>query len=108
VTGTVAEKRPGGRRIQKRDRRGPAAQLASLGFGALLTGLAWVFLVGAAIDFGVAAVGGQTPAWLFMVGATIGAVVCLVLMLTLGARGLRSLGFLSEHQPKRVGARRKR
>lgn len=104
----MAEKRPGGRRVQKRTREISGVQLVSLGLGALLTGLAWVFLVGAAIDFGVLAVGGQSMAWLFTVGASVGAVVCLVLVITLVARGLRMLGLLSEHRPRRAAARRRR
>ncbi len=75
--------------------------------GAVLAGLAWFFLVRAAIDFGVLAVGGQGTAWLFMIGASLGAMACLVLMLALVGRGLRALGFLSDYKPRRAGARRK-
>jgi hypothetical protein len=84
------------------------AQLAPMVLGAILTGVAWAYLVGAAIDFGVVAVGGEPRAWLFTVGASIGAVVCLVLMLALVGRGLRVLGFFSEYQPRRAAARRRR
>lgn len=104
----MTEKRPGGRRVQKRTRDLSSVQLVSLGLGALLTGVAWVFLVGAAIDFGVLAVSGQGVAWLFTIGASTGAVVCLVLMIALGARGLRMMGWLSEHRPRRAAARRRR
>jgi hypothetical protein len=84
------------------------ANLAALAVGSILTGVAWVYLVGAAIDFGVLAVNGQGRAWLFTLGASFGAVVCLVLMLTLVARGLRTVGFLSEYQPRRAAPRRRR
>lgn len=104
----MAEKRPAGRRVQQRSREIPRVQLVSLALGALLTGAAWVFLVGAAIDFGVLAVGGEGMAWVFSAGASIGAVVCLVLMITLVTRGLREMGLLSEHRPRRAAARRKR
>lgn len=73
----------------------------------MLSGVAWFFLVRAAIDFGVLAVGGQGSGWLFMIGASLGAVACLVLVLALVGRALRALGFLSDYKPRRAGARRK-
>lgn len=82
--------------------------LAALAVGAILTGAAWLYLVGAAIDFGVLAVNGQGRAWLFTLGACLGAVVCLVLMLALVGRGLRTLGLLSEYRPRRAAPRRRR
>lgn len=101
-----------GRRIREdsRSRAGavPLALLTVLGLGAILTGVAWVYLVGAAIDFGVLAVQGEGGAWLFTVGASLGAVVCLVLMLAVVGRALRVLGFLSDYRPQRAGARRRR
>ncbi|HEU4513721.1 MAG TPA: hypothetical protein VFR87_11510 [Nocardioidaceae bacterium] len=106
MTTTVGEKRPGGRRVQKRSREVSRVQLVSLSLGALLTGAAWVFLVGAAIDFGVLAVSGQGTAWLFTVGASTGAVVCLVLLIALVARGLRMVGLLSEYRPRRAERRK--
>lgn len=107
----MADKRPGGRRAAQRPRKRLSA--ASLGrpaavvLGAALTGLAWLYLVGAAIDFGVLAVQGQGSAWLFTVGAGIGAVVCLVLLLALVGRMLRMLGLMSDYRPRRAGTRRK-
>jgi hypothetical protein len=84
-------------------------QLAGAGLGIVLTGAAWFYLVGAAIDFGALAVrDGQGVAWLFTLGAGLGAVVCLVLMLTLVGRGLRTLGYISDYKPRRAGARRRR
>lgn len=85
----------------------PLVVLVALVAGSLLTGLAWVFLVGAAIDFGVLAVNGQGRAWLFTAGASAGAVVCLFLMLALVGRGLRALGFISDYKPRRAGERRR-
>lgn len=85
----------------------PRAQVVSLGIGVVLTAVAWFYLVRAAVDFGVAAVNGLVAAWLFTLGAALGAVVCLVLMLALVGRGLRSLGFISDYKPRRAGARRR-
>jgi hypothetical protein len=96
------------RDVATRSHSGPALHLAGLAGGAALTGLAWLYLVGAAIDFGVAAVRGQGLAWVFSLGASVGAVVCLVLMLALLGRGLRSLGVVSDYRPKRAGGRRRR
>jgi hypothetical protein len=74
----------------------------------VLTGVAWFYLVNAAIDFGVVAVGGRPAAWIFTLGAALGAVVCLVLMLALVGRAMRTLGFISDYKPRRAGARRRR
>lgn len=107
----MAERRPGGRRAAPRPRKrsgaGGALGPAVVTLGAVLTGLAWLYLVGAAIDFGVLAVQGQGSAWLFTVGASLGAVVCLVLLLALVGRGLRMLGLMSDYRPRRAAARRK-
>lgn len=73
----------------------------SLTLGLVLTGLAWLYLVGAAIDFGVLAVRGEPAAWMFTIGASAGAVVCLVLLLALLARGLRMVGLTSDYRPRR-------
>lgn len=86
----------------------PLRQLGVLAVGVVLTAVAWVYLVRAAIDFGAFALRGPVVAWLFSLGAALGAVVCLVLMLGLIGRGLRTLGFMSEYQPRRAGARRRR
>jgi hypothetical protein len=76
--------------------------------GAVLTAVAWFYLVGAAVDFGVVAVRGQSTAWIFTLGAALGAVVCLVLMLALVGRALRAVGYLSDYKPRRAAARRRR
>lgn len=55
--------------------------------GALAAVAAWVFLVRAAISFGLAARDGQgMTGWLFTAGATMGAIACLLLVFTLAAR----------------------
>jgi len=93
---------------QTRGSSTPLLQLSTLGAGVLLTGAAWFYLVGAAIDFGALAVRGQSPAWFFTFGAGVGAVVCCVLMLALIGRGMRMLGFISDYKPRRAAARRRR
>ena len=97
-----------GRRSQARSGPGPWPQVAAHGLGALLTGLAWFYLVGAATDFGVLAVRGQTPAWAFTIAASLGAVVCLLLFLVLVGRGLRTLGIVSDYKPRRAAPGRRR
>ena len=108
----MADKPAAGRRALRdtpaRTGPNPVPQLTLAGLGVLLTGVAWYFLVGAAIDFGVLAVQGEGLAWLFTLGASVGAVGCFALLLALVGRGLRTLGFLSDYRPKRAGARRKR
>ena len=90
----------GGRR-----RAEPASSLPSpfrvLGLlfgGAVLSALAWYFLVNAAIDFGSEARGGRGIAWLFCALATVGAIACMVMLLVLGTRAFGLLGFGS-HRP---------
>ena len=86
----------------------PLLRLVALLGGALLTGVAWVFLVRAAIDFGVVAVHGRPEAWPFTIGAGLGAVVCMVLVLALVGRALRTFGYMSDYKPRRAAARRRR
>lgn len=74
--------------------------------GAVLSGVAWVYLVRAAIEFGRLARGGQSQAWLFTGAASLGAVVCALLVLVLLARALRALGLISGYKPRRAAARR--
>ncbi len=82
--------------------------LALLGVGALASAVAWVFLVGAAIDFGRLARNGDGVAWLFATAATVGGIVCLLLLFVLGSRLLVALGLVSEYKPRRAGGRRAR
>ena len=75
--------------------------------GALLSGVAWVYLVRAAIAFGRLARCGQAQAWLFTIAASLGAVVCAVLVLVLVARALRKLGLISDYKPRRAAPGRR-
>ena len=82
--------------------------LAGLVLGALVCGVAWFFLVRAAIDFGRLARDGESVAWAFTVAATIGATACLLLMFILLTRVLMTLGLVSEYRPRRAAGRRTR
>jgi hypothetical protein len=108
----VVDKPTRGRRaLRERPARsgsGPGRGAAVLGGGVLLAGAAWLYLVGAAIEFGVLAVRGEGVAWVFALGASLGAVVCLVLVLALVDRGLRSFGLVSDYRPRRAASRRHR
>ena len=90
---TVSE---GRRRAEKQKRPDRRPLLGALAFGALGSGLAWVFLVKAAIEF----------AWAFTAAAAVGATACLLLMFVLGARVLAALGLVSEYKPRRSAGRR--
>ena len=76
--------------------------------GAALSGVAWFYLVRAAIEFGRLARGGQSQAWLFTGAASLGGCVCALLVLVLVARALRALGIISDYKPRRAAARRRR
>ncbi len=76
--------------------------------GAVLAGVAWIFLVNAAIDFGRLARVGDQAAWVFTAAATIGATVCLLLLFVLGSRVLVTLGLVSEYKPRRSAGKRVR
>jgi hypothetical protein len=82
--------------------------LVALGCGSLGCGLAWVFLVRAAIEFGRLARDGQSLAWAFTAAATVGATACLLLMFVLAARVLVTVGVLSEYKGRRSAGRRAR
>jgi hypothetical protein len=102
---TVSE---GRRRAVKRRRPVRRPLLAGLVLGALVCGVAWFFLVRAAIDFGRLARDGESVAWAFTVAATIGATACLLLMFILLTRVLIALGLVSEYRPRRAAGRRTR
>lgn len=102
---TVSE---GRRRAARRRRPVRRPLLAGLGLGAALCGVAWFFLVRAAIDFGRLARDGETLAWAFTVAATVGATACLLLLFILVSRGFMALGILSEYRPRRAAGRRTR
>ncbi len=101
-----------GRRAQRptgsRAGSDPRLQLTAYGAGIVLSAVVWIFLVHAAIDFGVAAAHGQSAAWFFTAGAGLGAVGCLVLVLALVGRALRTLGFMPDYKPRRAAARRRK
>jgi fumarate reductase subunit D len=96
------------RHSQTRTRSTPWALVGALGLGALLTAVAWFYLVGAAIDFGVLARNGQGQAWLFTAASSLGAIVCLVLFFGLVGYGLRQLDVVSDYKPRRAAPRRRK
>lgn len=102
---TVSE---GRRRAAKRKQGVRRPLLAGLALGAVACGVAWFFLVRAAIDFGRLARSGESVAWAFTVAATIGATACLLLMFILVARVLMALGVVSDYRPRRSAGRRSR
>jgi hypothetical protein len=111
TAGTTTDRRmvsEGRRRAAKSKRPVRRPVLAALGLGSLLCGVAWFFLVKAAIDFGRLARDGQDIAWAFTAAATIGATACLLLMFILAARVLIALGLVSDYRPRRSAGRRTR
>jgi len=80
-----------------RFRRTPAHLL-----GALVASAAWLFLVRAAILFGRAARDGNgVLGWVFTAAASLGAVLCLMLVLTLLSRAWSAFAGHSDYQPRR-------
>ena len=102
---TVSEGRRRAARAKRSVRR---PLLAGLGLGALACGVAWYFLVRAAIDFGRLARDGESMAWAFTAAATVGATACLLLLFLLVTRILMALGLVSEYRPRRAAGRRTR
>lgn len=100
-------KRKGARRAAT-PARSPLPLVTALVAGAAVTGAAWLYLVGAAIAFGELAVGGQPKAWVFTLAASLGAVLCLLLVLVLGAHALRTLGLVGDYRPRRAAPGRRR
>lgn len=98
----------GRRRAAKRKASVRRPLLAGLGVGALACGVAWFFLVRAAIDFGRLARDGESVAWAFTAAATVGATACLLLMFILVTRLLMVLGLVSDYRPRRAAGRRTR
>jgi hypothetical protein len=98
----------GRRRAEKQKHPERRLSMLLLVLGAVAAGVAWVFLVKAAIDFGRVARGGDQVAWAFTAGATIGATLCLLLLFVLVSRVLVALGLVSEYKPRRSSGRRAR
>ena len=92
---------------QPRSGPGVLPQVVLMLVGAVLAGAAWFYLVGAAIEFASVARSGQGKAWTFTTAASVGAVVCLVLVLSLGARVLYTLGVIDDYKPRRAAGRRR-
>ena len=98
----------GKRRAAKQKRPSRRPVLVALGLGAVGCGVAWVFLVRAAIEFGRLGRDGQHLAWAFTAAATVGATACMLLMFVLAARVLVAVGLVSEYKPRRSAGRRTR
>lgn len=103
---TVSES--GRRRAAKQKRAVRRPLLVGLGVAALACGVAWYFLVRAAIDFGRLARDGESMAWAFTGAATVGATACLLLLFLLVTRILMALGIVSDYRPRRAAGRRTR
>jgi hypothetical protein len=101
----------GGRRVNRERARAPGlpvlAMTTAMALGAILSAVAWVFLVRAAVEFGRLARQGNAGAWAFTLGASVGATVCALLVLVLVARALRTVGLIRDYQPRRAGERRR-
>ena len=98
MAGRVEPTRAGARRAE-RPKRQFQPRLAGIAAAAVVSLVAWGFLVWAAIDFGRTARGGDGMAWLFLAIASIGAVACLFLSLMLATMLLRAVGILEEKRP---------
>lgn len=92
---------------QPKSRTASLPQIAATVLGAAVCGIAWWYLVEAAIDFATIARRGESDAWMFVAAASLGAVVCLVLVLSLGMRSLYALGVVSDYKPRRAAGRRR-
>ena len=95
VAAGVEPSRAGARRGERPKRRFQP-RLIAISAAALVSLVAWGFLVWAAIDFGRTARGGDEQAWLFLAVASLGAVACLFLSLMLVTMILRALGIIEE------------
>ena len=95
-----------GRRVQPRVRSKSRRPTLLTWGGALLSAVAWLFLVAAAVDFAALGLVGDTLGWVFAVVSGLGAAACLVLLLVLVVRGLRAHGIISDYKPRRAQQRR--
>ena len=91
-----------GKRAGARQNRGFQPVLLLLAVGVTGAGVAWGYLVYAAIDFGSSARSGDTQSWWFLGMAAVGAVACLFIGLILVARVSRVLGITKAPEPKPV------
>jgi len=76
--------------------------------GTLAAGVAWVFLVNAAIEFGRVARNGNLVALAVCLAATLGGTVCLLLVFVLCVGLAGRLGLVSGYAPRRSSGRRTR
>jgi predicted metal-binding membrane protein len=103
------QKQVGTRRAERAPRRPRLSrQTLVLAVGITLCVVAWGYLVYAAIDFGVAARGGDGDARMFLGLASLGAIACLFVGLMLVARfgGAWGMGRLEDAPPRVAGGRR--
>lgn len=96
---------PMGRHTGRRARRTSPQLVVGYLLGTTVTVGAWVYLISAAITFGVLARSGTPSAWVFTVLAGLGATACLLIALILVVRLLRELGVLAPHPGRRGGRR---
>jgi hypothetical protein len=99
----------GRRRAEKAKPEHPRRLLAStlLALGAIGTGVAWLFLVRAAVAFGQVARDGRSAAWWLCGVATVGAAVCLLLGFVLLSRLWSHLQVRRAPRPAPGGRRRR-
>jgi hypothetical protein len=105
----VSGKHSGARRAEP-TARPPRSRtlLLLLSLGAVLSVMAWAYLVRAAIAFGRTARIGDTSAWAFLVIASIGGIACLFTALMFAVRLVKTLNppFLQPQLPTVPGGRR--
>lgn len=89
----------------RRARRTSPRRVLGYLLGTVATIGAWLYLISAAITFGVLARSGTSIAWLFTTLAGFGATACLLIGLILLTRLLRELGVLSPAAGARGGRR---
>lgn len=94
-----------GRRVQPRARTESRVPVALTWAGAVLSAVAWLFLVGAAVDFTGLGLVGDAAGWVFALASGLGAAACLVLLLVLVTRALRIHGIISDYKPRRAQQR---
>jgi predicted acyltransferase len=96
---------PVARHSGRRARRTSPRLVLGYLLGTVVTIGAWLYLISAAITFGVLARSGTDTAWIFTALAGLGATACLLIALILLTRLLRELGVLSPAPGTRGGRR---